>query len=284
MAMVECSYCGHSFLISLDRCPHCARPGLFPNVRMAESGEEREALRNRYDAAVQRGASRGCEDKIAQFENAITESSRAVIARPFDEVYRLASSDKQLYATYYQLLDAGIKLPSGEKWDVLRRVTDAALFPGYEGQIRFATLSLNDRGLANYGECFMVANESMVSHRSSVFEENSVIFMDRHGVKMSEANNLPKGFRSSWDERAKLCVAKLEDEISLGTNPEDFSGKLLRQGKTSEDDEFVEVHIYGPMTARTLERVVVPGKSKSKAKLRALEKKLDEAGVHLELC
>jgi hypothetical protein len=32
---------------------------------------------------------------------------------------------------------------------------------------------------------------------------------------------------------------------------------LLEQGGTSEDDEFVEVHIWGPMTVLTMEEVTV---------------------------
>lgn len=39
MASLPCADCGNPFLVDLERCPHCARPGLFPNVRTADLPE-----------------------------------------------------------------------------------------------------------------------------------------------------------------------------------------------------------------------------------------------------
>lgn len=92
----ECEDCGNTFPSSLDRCIHCARPGLFPNVYAAENDAERSALDKRYREAVQDADSRGCISVLKDFEKAV-ESSKAVIARSLEEVQRLASSDKQLW-------------------------------------------------------------------------------------------------------------------------------------------------------------------------------------------
>jgi hypothetical protein len=135
-------------------------------------------------------------------------------------------------------------------------VTDEALFPNYKEEIRFAALSLNGMGLSNYGDCFVVLRTEMIAHRASVFEENSVLFMKHHDIKVSKAHELPPGYRATWGERAKLCVAKLADRIDAATPRGAYSRILLRPGSASEGDDFVEVHVWGPMTIRTVERVI----------------------------
>ncbi len=98
-------------------------------------------------------------------------------------------------------------------------------------------------GLDNYGECSLTARDDMIAHRATVFEENSVRFMERHKVAFAKAHNLPKGFRATWADRAELCVAKLAAAIDATTRPDDYSNLLLKPGRISDDDHFVEVHI-----------------------------------------
>jgi len=280
MGANECTHCANEIPLHMERCPHCALPGLFPNVRAAEGAVERSALDERYDLALKRATARSCHQVVKDFETA-TLKSYAVIARSVLEADRLASSDKEVYSTYYKLVDAEVRLPSGSKWDVLRDVADGALFPGYKKHIRFGALSLNGLGLANYGECFLVLRESMISHRATVFEENSVLFMDKHDIQMSEAHRLPPGFRALWVERSKLCVAKLADELAQDTKRGTFQEILLKEGRMSANDSFVEAHIWGPMTARSFERVIVsqPKKKSSRVILRGLCEKLEKLNV-----
>lgn len=278
-----CTHCGNCIPLSEVRCPHCGQPGLFPNVRAANRAEEREALNKRYEEALQHVAFRGSERALKEFEAAVSDS-RAVIGRSLLEADRLASSDKELYASFYRLREAGVRLPSGTKWDALRAVTDEAMFPGYKEHIRFAALSLDGSGLSNYGECFLVLRDDMIAHRASVFEENSVLFMGRHNIPMSEADNLPVGYRSVWEERGKLVIAKLAGKIGPNMRGDAFQVILLREGASSEDDSFVEVHIWGPMTGRTFGRVVVsrPKQRAGRAILRALGEKLAKVGVMVD--
>ncbi len=123
----------------------------------------------------------------------------------------------------------------------------------------------------------------MISHRASVFEENSALFMERRGIKISRSPNLPKGYRATWDERAKLCVAKLAGKIDAATRSDEYSGLLVKQGATSEDDEFIEVHIWGPMTVLTMERVIVTApKPRHRATIiKALKAKLAKHNVRV---
>jgi len=281
---IECEFCHNHFSSASERCPHCARPGLFPNVRAADDDDERNALNRRYQEAISDAASRKTDQAAKDFEAAVTRS-QAVIARSLNELQRLATSDNELYATYHQLVDAGLRLPSGDQWNTLRVLTDETLFSGYKQHIRFAALSLDRIGLHNYGECSLVLRDDMIAHRASVFEENSVVWMAKHQIKISEATDLPKGYRAVWSERVKLAVAKLSEKIQSTTRADSYSGLLLEQGATSEDDQFIEVHIWGQMTARTFEHVIVeqPQQQMSSVTLNALREKLGAVGVKMEI-
>lgn len=197
----------------------------------------------------------------------------------------MATSDNELYATYHQLVNAGLRLPAGEKLDIVRVLTDDALFPGYKQHIRFAALSLDQVGLRNYGECSLVLRNNMVAHRASVFEENSVMWMTNHRINLSGVNSLPKGYRAAWNDRAKLAVAKLANKIPPNMPSDAFPGLLLQQGRTVENDQFIEVHIWGPMTMRTFEHVTIkqPGRAANRVILKALQEKLQKAGVTMEI-
>jgi hypothetical protein len=268
----------------LERCPHCAQPGLFANVRAADNAEERSALSRRYKEATTDAAKRGVKRVLKNFEKAVTKS-QAVIARSLSELQRLATSDNELYATYHQLVEAGLRPPAGETWGILRVLTDDTLFPGYKQHIRFAALSLNHIGLRNYGECSLVLRDNMIAHRASVFEENSVVWMARQRIGLSDVDKLPKGYRAVWSERAKLAVAKLAGKIEPSTPQNSHSSLLLQQGATPADDQFIEVHIWGPMTVRTFEHVTIkqPQRPANRIILKALQEKLQKAGVTLEV-
>lgn len=251
-----CPKCANNIQQPAERCPHCGEPGYFWNVFAAKDSAERAVLERRYQAAKKDAASRKADAQLQDFENAIA-GSKAVIARSESEVLRLASSTRQLYSTYYQLIEAGVRLPEGDQWDVLRELADTLLFPGYKKEMRFAALSLDEVGLSNYGSCSIVFRTEMIAHRASAFEENSALFMEHHKIKVSRNPHFPKGYRATWDERAKLCIAKLFRKIDSTTHSDEYSGILLKQGATSEDDEYIEVHIWGPMTVLTMERVTV---------------------------
>jgi hypothetical protein len=280
---MQCPECANEIPDASDRCPHCGRPGLFPNVRVVQQPPERDALHQRYRNVMQDAVVRGVDGIVRTFE-AKVEASEAVIARTLGEVQRLASSDKQGYASYYQLVHAQVRLPDGDVWDALRRPTDEVLFPGYKEHIRFAALTIDGVGLANYGDCSVVLRTSMIEHRSTVLEENSVMFMKRRGITIADAAVSIRGHRASWAERGMLAVAKHESEMNATTSEDSFARMVLEQGKTSEDDRFIEVYIYGSMTARTIDRVVYTARGKrraSRSTLKALKEQLGKFGGEL---
>jgi hypothetical protein len=220
---------------------------------------------------------------VAKFESALAQS-RAVIGRPAAEVDRLASNERQGYATYYQLVDAEIRLPDDNEWDPLRRMADAALFPGYEKQIRFAALSLDGMGIHTYGECFLVCKDAMIGHRASVFESNSAMFVANLPIASGQIESAVRGRRSTYGDRAVLCVAKLADRLADDTDATNFSAVLMKQGSTPAEDDFVEVNIYGPMTIRTIDKVIIHGaRARRKAYVKSLRDRLAKLGVEFEV-
>jgi hypothetical protein len=249
-------------------------------VRAAEDPEECAELEVRYQSAQTEAANRSASANLKDFEAAITHTV-VVIARSVNEVQRLATSDKEVYATFHQLVGAGIKIPEDNKWDTVRVLTDHALFPGYKEQIRFAALSLDGIGLSNYGACSIVFRTDMIEHRTSVFEENSTLFMKHHNIEIWNADKLPRGYRATWKDRGKLCIAKLSKKIHAGTQSSDYPKLLLRQGTTPGEDEFVEAHICGPMTARTMQLVTFsPHRNPpERVIIEALKEMLDKIGV-----
>jgi len=246
---------------------------------VAEQESERDALAFRYRLAVQDAESRGCGEAVRAFE-AAAGTTVAVLSRSLAEVERLANSDRQLYATYYQLLEAEVKLPDDDAWDPLRRLADEVLFPGYKEKIRFAALSLDGAGLPGYGDFALVLKEEMIEHRASVLAGNSALLLRKWDY------NVPTGSRAAWKERARLCVAKLAARLKPSMTEADFAALLLRSGARREDDEIVEVHIWGPLSSWTFERVVLSRPAGPRrlirARVKALRAKLAEAGIDLE--
>jgi hypothetical protein len=160
-ASIPCVHCNNDIPQPSERCPHCARPGIFWNVIAAEDGGERGKLLDRYNIAKADALRRGADKVLVDFEHAAA-ASVAVIARSESEVLRLATTTKQLYATYYEQLESNIRLPDGDQWDVVREVTDTVLFPKYKKEMRFGALSIDGIGVVNYGSCSMALRSEMI--------------------------------------------------------------------------------------------------------------------------
>ncbi|MEP6670070.1 MAG: hypothetical protein ABJF10_13000 [Chthoniobacter sp.] len=257
MTSNPCNDCGEPLLASASLCPHCGRPSLFPNVNAASSAEETAAFNVRFDKAQQDLKNRAAETKAAEFV-AVVEKAEVIINRYFGELYRLAWSDDQIYATYYQKIHAGLQLPETDRWNRLRAIADTILFGEInKQQIRFSALSLDNAGLEKYGDCAMTVKRAMIEHRATIFDENSVVFMKRHGITGTDDFQIPPGHRTTWARRVDLCVAKLAHRILPPTGQDEFDKILLSSGNKPEEDEFVEVHIWGPLTIRSFQSVQI---------------------------
>jgi hypothetical protein len=239
----------------MERCPHCYRPCLFPNVKAAARPSEKQRLNERYIEAKHKALACGQDVAFAAYELAVA-TSQAVICRPFAEIQRLAYSEDEVYGTYYQRVNAGLRLSTGDGWDRLRAIADNILFGEQNKQhIRFASLTLDGLGLPHYGDCSLLLRSEFIGHRASAFEENSVVFMEHHNVHAAGDFAIPLGYRATWEDRAKLAATKVM--ASLGFTRPDMADELQHPGPNGKEDIFIEIHIWGSITIRSLAHVTI---------------------------
>lgn len=264
----------------MDRtqCPHCAQPQLFPNVGLAEHREERQKLIDRYENAKENCRRRGCEKALAEFER-VCDTSVAVFNCSTLKLFRQIASGTDLFETYHDLESLRIRSerPLGHNWQKLRPQAEIELLGSHRhlDKLHYAALSLDGLGLDSYGDCTVTFGEEMIRHRASCFEENSALIYE-------EKHDFSGCLRSSWTERGKLCAAKIAGKLDELMSSGDFPGMLLSKGVTQDDDEFVEVHVFGTMTAQTFQSVAIDVSKLSreqKALWKAVKEKLAKNGV-----
>lgn len=284
---MECGKCGNEHPEHIRFCPVCGEDVGFPNVRAAQRPEDLDALNARLDEAVRDAESRACGDAVRQFRDAMADS-KAAICRHISVIQKLASSDNELYATFYQLVRSESRLPESNETDLLRGAIDHLLFPYYKKHIRFAALTLDNRGVISYGDYTIVLASDTINSRATVFEQNSLFFLQQEvesfGRTVKAVVPPPPGYRAVWDDRDRLAAAKLAHRIEHTTTKDDFPSLVLQTAVDPKDDEFIEVHIYGPIHRRGMERVAgpKPKRKDDRTILKDLKRKLREAGAELE--
>jgi hypothetical protein len=137
-------------------------------------------------------------------------------------------------------------------------------------------LSLDDFGVTDpaYGECHLLLKSSFIEDRASVFEENTFSFMERH--KIVAGKGMPKGYRAAWKDRHKLGVSKLAPKITHHTENAVLND-ILKSGYDKTAD-FIEVHIFGSINSKTIEKLTVLNNKITKSQRKLLEahaKKID---------
>lgn len=281
-SVLRCGACNTEMPYAARDCVGCGGDIGFPNVRAAEDNAEIEGLRERLRYAQVAARERGCADELEAFGTAASEA-QAVMARGLMSLSSFVASDQTAMVSYYKMVRSGIRLPENNEFDANRDRIDATINPyGVHENIQFATLSLDGRGVAWYGDYSITFAERMISARSAVFEENPFRFFDKYPIPPTGA--VPPGYRASWPRRGELAMAKLHPRIERGMQSDAFPGVLVEQGAKSADSDFIEVHIYGALHARAIERVIgpEPAKRADRAIWRRVKKSLDALGVVVE--
>lgn len=235
---------------SLDRCPSCYEPVGFPNVRLADSAEETFALEQRYQEALRSSNLRGLAEKVKAFENAVKKQSKAVVAADLDTMRLLAVEGNALYSNYSMMVSAQVRQPALLANDQRRSVVDGALWGTFGSEIKYAALSLENKNLSSYGNCFAILKNSSIAQRASVLEMNSYDF-----VLAAPNGEVRKGYRSNWNDRHRVAVAKCASLISQETSAADFPDLILMTNGDRSKDKFIEVHIYGTLNFGTFEAI-----------------------------
>jgi len=285
----RCEYCKNTVPLTEDLCPHCARPASPPNVRAAKNPSERAALNERYLSAIDDARSRGCEKVVHLFELAVAQSKVVISLDVLSFFIFLLDKSFDFRSRFVGDIQTGRADARGKSGKLPNSVDFKILFPGYSGNLRFGILSLNGAGLSTLGKVSLVLREDLIAYRASVFEDNSLLFVEQRKLKIGD--KVPPGFRATWNERAKLCVSKLAHELTSETQPSEFPNILLRQGKAVKNASFIEVHIWGAISHGTIERVTMPRRAiyKCNALLKVngfnakLHTVLNQFGIELEV-
>jgi hypothetical protein len=246
--MADCEHCGSVLDSDIAlRCPVCGRER-FCNVHHARRFEERDCVDRRYRAVVARAAGDGRGPALARFEAAVQAQGTPVINVDALYLRQFFTKQKSLYRDYASQQAAGMRLMAAEADHKRRMVAEAFLFPGYEGKIVYAALSLDGDGLFSYGPCAMSLKTAAYQDRTTVMEDNSFQIAQRPEVAAAIWNDAaprPVGYRATWDERHKLAVAKLGDRVSDGMSDADQASLLLKSDGNRANDDFMETHIFG---------------------------------------
>jgi len=278
-----CTACSSPIPSNKRDCVVCGTDNGCPNVRQAEGSVEKTALAERLADAEVSANARGCLDILKKFGVAVLSSS-AVMARSLAVLDSLVKSDKSLYIPFYKQVSSGARIPEDNDWDLGRTAADSTVMPHYFEEISFAALSLDLVGLTAYGAYSIILKEQAIALRASVFEENPFIFNRRHRIIAGEA--CTPGYRATWRQRHVLAKAKLQSLLNSGTTPDQFAGILLSpKGAGTGDPDYIEVHIFGDIHRRAIERVIGPKPKHrvDRAILKSIEKALVEVGASLEV-
>jgi hypothetical protein len=249
---MQCSDCHSAIPANAEKCPTCGKYLGPPNVREVQQPEEKEALQKRYEEALKCVEGRGAPDHGIRFEEA-TKKSSAVINVNLDYLKHLFTRDKSLYSAYSQQVDAGIRKLANPADDRRRKAVEGLIFGSYGKDIIYAALSLDGAGLSSYASYALRLRSVAVSKRATLLECNSYDFVEKHTLTPDSA--FPLGYRSVWNDRHKLALAKLHDRIEAANDDTDFAKMLLfTEGKRVTDD-FIEVHVYGGFDRYAVETV-----------------------------
>lgn len=250
---MKCHRCGEILEAHRRDCVPCGEDNGFPNVRKANDPNELTELKKRYNEALVSCKARNCEAVLEAFGKAV-DTSRVVWARSLGVLQNLLGSETNTYVGFSRQVDAGIRQPLRNEYDLVRLQYESALFPYYAGHMIFAALSLNASGMKGYGAFSLVLKDPMIDRRTSVFEENPHIFVEKHSIVLNKP--IPPGYRASWQNRGLLAQCKLHSRLSAQTKETDFPGILASDNGGTGNSDFIEAHIYGDISIQTIDTVI----------------------------
>ena len=290
LSKLECANCGHQNERNRGKCDRCNDPiGYgYPNVNIYSDPYFAEELEKRYEEALALCQSEGKESIIAQFEQQLKENSKAVINMDNRLLFELVNNNEH-YLPYRRAVEQSKRLIANVFNDPKRIVIDSCFYGLHGGDIVFAALSLDDDGLASYGDVSVVLSVPLVKKRISVFEKNSFVLYDElTREKGWEPVDFPPptGHFGIWESRHQLAVAKCHTQLDGNEKDEDFCPILLHSTNDQSKDEFIELHIFDKITYFNFQKVKFQAKLTDKQSLIALsiaKEKLEEAGIEIEI-
>jgi hypothetical protein len=218
---------------------------------MASTSEMRDALQGRYERAKQDAEDRGVKAQAIELEIAGSQTS-AVVSMNLSKFKEFISTGSALYSNYHLQVRAGVRQASDPQDDRMRLAVDGSVHGTYGAKISYAALAVDGVGVSSYGNLSLSLREVAVASRSTVLEQNSWMFVQRRDLF---GKILPPGFVAIWEDRCKLVVAKLAGLLTPEMSQSEIRSLILTQASKREEEEFLEVHIYGTFNCGSIESV-----------------------------
>jgi hypothetical protein len=185
----------------------------------------------------------------------LADAAAAVVSVKVGMAWDMFTEAKALYAPYHQQVAAGVRAPAALDDDRHRGAVDQLLYGSHSGRVVYAVLSPSGAGLASYGSIHLELEDKAIEHRSTVLEENSYRFVERH--KIAPGKPFPKGYLATWRERGKLAASKLSPQLRSGMTKGEFESLLLLSTGKRDTDSFMEIHVYGTFNYQAVRRVKI---------------------------
>ena len=259
-----CDRCDSEISDQADICTTCGNSVGAPNVRLARKSEEKSALDERYNKVLEDAKLASAYDRLTLFDQKMKVTC-AVVNVDISFLHACITNEKTLYTSYALGVKGQLRKPAQSDNDKERLAVEGILFGSYGQNIRYAALSLDGAGVQSYGKYSLKLREVTISHRATLLEDNSFVFVEKH--ELIPGKEIPRGRRSTWEDRHKLALAKLAHRVSPEASDAEYAGILLFSEGDYKTDNFIEIHIYGPFDAQAIE--AVRGSSTSDDKVEA---------------
>lgn len=233
-------------------CPCCRYDVGCPNVRIAESRTEIDALELREIDARSRLDKNGQVDIYDAFVQELVAHSGVVVSLPAHIAKNLLLDKRLVFQDYEKLVGAGVRAPAPSRLDHKRATVAGWLFGSNASRIIYGVLTLRGEGLGTYGDVHFRLREVTIESRTSFLERNSFAAAKEFGTE----EPLPPGHRAAWSRRAQLAAVKISDGLRRGQGTEEWQALLVESnGRDRSVDEFIEAHIFDGFNAHSVESV-----------------------------
>lgn len=264
LTKIECPDCKSKNDRNRKNCKGCGVSLGFPNVNILSDPYFQEELTKNYDQIVKDcNCNAITPDIIKEFEQIIINDSNAVLNINSKLLFQLVNY-KEDYLPYQRAVREGKREIAEFENDRKRCFIESAFYGIIGGELNYAALSLDDNGLLSYGNISVILHCHLIKNRTTVFIKNTFKLFDElvaNGWKISEP--IPSGYSGTWNERGAIATIKHGKDLSA-IKKVDYVKLILKSTSDKDKDEFIELHIFNPITLDTFKRVKVHSTPKNK--------------------
>lgn len=249
-----CPNCAREIPLDGRLCDYCMADAKPPNVRFAERKGEVERLGKREENAAAAATAAGTRAEQARLVE-LVRASKLVINRRLRSLSLWLESEDELYVNFYKLRERGVRM-SNDVFNRQRISAENTISPTFADQLVIGAITIDGRGMNYYGDYSVLVCDDAIRVRATVFWENPFEFNQRMNVVSGK--DPPEGYRAPWSDRHKLASAKLTGQLVQGAGDAALAALVMGPDRSSEQCDFIEVHVWGDIHAEAIESVLPP--------------------------